>query len=156
MQWKESNSNQIKNLKKLNESQLKEFVNKTATEVFGVANLKAIQAESIMNIINAKSSFPPSNFIILSSTGSGKSIIYWLSGILDKGNKDIIQIVISPLISLINDQLFHLSSFGIPAACYYGTRPSASLKTSFFQSSFSFSFKSLLFHRFNSIRIAHR
>ena len=51
----------------------------------------------------------------MAPTGSGKSIGYWIPGIVNGG----LTIVISPLIALMVDQVARLNELGIPAACLH-------------------------------------
>ena len=46
-------------------------------------------------------------------TGGGKTICYWLPGIMNTG----VTVVVTPLIALLNDQVSKLRSYGIPV-CY--------------------------------------
>lgn len=65
--------------------------------------LKAFQKEVIKNI------FESGNTLCIMPTGGGKSLIYWLSGMILGGTT----IVISPLIALIDEQTQKLSDLGI-------------------------------------------
>ena len=73
---------------------------------FGFETFREGQYETILNILNKKST------IFVSETASGKSLTYILSSMLLGG----LSIVISPLVSLMLDQLNHLPK-RFPAAC---------------------------------------
>jgi len=70
------------------------------------------QWESIVEIFNGNDS------INIMRTGAGKSLIFQFSGMLNNG----ISIIISPLVSLINDQRFNLKSQGFDKVISYSTK----------------------------------
>ena len=72
----------------------------TLKDVFGFKKLKKNQKEIITTTLENK------NVFVIMGTGSGKSLCYQLPGIVQEG----ITIVISPLLSLINDQVSFLKS----------------------------------------------
>ena len=72
-------------------------------DIFRKESFRDLQGESIVNILNQRDS------VILLPTGSGKSFIYQLSGLLMPG----MTIVIDPIIALMEDQVDGLSSHGI-------------------------------------------
>jgi ATP-dependent DNA helicase RecQ len=59
--------------------------------------------------------------LFVAPTGSGKSIAYWVPGIVAGG----LTIVISPLIALMVDQVARLTQLGVPAACLHSQMDAA-------------------------------
>jgi ATP-dependent DNA helicase RecQ len=53
--------------------------------------------------------------LFVAPTGSGKSIAYWVPGIVNGG----LTVVVSPLIALMVDQVARLDELGVPAACLH-------------------------------------
>jgi ATP-dependent DNA helicase RecQ len=53
--------------------------------------------------------------LFVAPTGSGKSIAYWVPGIVEGG----LTIVVSPLIALMVDQVARLTELGVPSACVH-------------------------------------
>ena len=84
---------------------LTEFINERTLS----NKLKPMQLEAIDAILQNK------NAIVVFPTGGGKSLCYQLPSLFF----DEITVVISPLISLINDQTSELLKIGIPCANYY-------------------------------------
>ena len=86
----------------------------TATRILGYSSLKDKQKEAIITFLSGNDVF------VALPTGYGKSLCYGcLPGafdILRKTEKMSIVIVISPLISLMNDQVSSFSSKGVSAA----------------------------------------
>ncbi len=76
-------------------------INKALKQYFGYDNLKPFQ-EKVFNHING-------DLLILSPTGSGKSLCYQLPALVDDG----ITVIISPLKSLIEDQVGQLKQRNI-------------------------------------------
>ena len=72
--------------------------------------LKETQKKVIKEIIAGKSS------VCIMQTGGGKSLIYWLSGAILGG----ITFVISPLISLIDEQVDRINENGLKAIKFHG------------------------------------
>ncbi|AYV77951.1 MAG: DEAD/SNF2-like helicase [Edafosvirus sp.] len=81
-------------------------------KIFGYKSLKDKQFEIIDAIINDKR-----NVCTILPTGYGKSLCYQLPAIYTKK----VVIVISPLISLMEDQKANLEKVGIKACCYNST-----------------------------------
>ncbi len=81
--------------------------------VFGYDDFRPLQAEIINNMLNARDS------LAVMPTGSGKSLCYQLPALLFPG----LTVVVSPLISLMEDQVMQLRQLGIPAAYLNSTLP---------------------------------
>ena len=78
-------------------------------DVFGLPDFRAGQGE----VVAAAES--GADVLFVAPTGSGKSIAYWVPGIV-AGD---LTIVVSPLIALMVDQVARLRLLGIPSACVH-------------------------------------
>jgi len=74
--------------------------------VFGYDEFRPLQAEIIANVLAKRDS------LAVMPTGSGKSLCYQLPALLFPG----LTVVVSPLISLMEDQVMQLRELGAPAA----------------------------------------
>ena len=75
-------------------------------DVFNAADFRGMQLATINCTLAGE------DCLVLMPTGGGKSLCYQLPALINPG----VTVVISPLVSLIQDQLHHLSEMGIPAA----------------------------------------
>ncbi|KAK8865792.1 hypothetical protein IAR55_000939 [Kwoniella newhampshirensis] len=91
----------------------KEVEHKLRTK-FKLPNFRKHQKEAINETMAGKDVF------VLMPTGGGKSLTYQLPAVCDGGKTRGVTFVVSPLISLINDQSRHLTRLGIPAIAYTG------------------------------------
>jgi ATP-dependent DNA helicase RecQ len=84
---------------------------KTLADVFGFRNYRAGQEEIIETVINGGDAF------VLMPTGGGKSLCFQIPALQMNG----VAIVVSPLISLMQDQVDALLSNGVSVAFYNST-----------------------------------
>ena len=76
-------------------------------KTFGYSSFKPFQEAVIERVLNRQDT------VVVLPTGGGKSLCYIIPAIIFKG----LTIVVSPLISLMEDQIGQLTQTGIPAVC---------------------------------------
>ncbi|BBH02719.1 RECQ helicase L2 [Prunus dulcis] len=77
----------------------------TRFNIFGISAYRANQREIINAVMSGK------DVLVIMAAGGGKSLCYQLPAIL----RDGVALVVSPLLSLIQDQVMGLAALGIPA-----------------------------------------
>ncbi|WP_092344021.1 DNA helicase RecQ [Desulfuromusa kysingii] len=86
---------------------LSDSVEQTLNDVFGYQSFRTFQKEIVHSLIQGKDAF------VLMPTGGGKSICFQIPALHRRGTA----IVVSPLISLMKDQVDALRVNGVKAAC---------------------------------------
>lgn len=97
---------------------MKEHAKKVLKDVFGYDHFRDPQEEVICSVLDGKDAF------VLMPTGGGKSLCYQIPSMIREGTG----IVISPLISLMKDQVDALTRCGVAAAYYNSSLKAADAK----------------------------
>ncbi|RKP08099.1 P-loop containing nucleoside triphosphate hydrolase protein [Thamnocephalis sphaerospora] len=100
-------------------------VRKALTQVFGLEDFRCNQLESINATLAGRDVF------VLMPTGGGKSLCYQLPAVVGSGSTRGLTIVVSPLLSLMQDQVQRLVSLGIPTLCINGNMDAAQRRFSY-------------------------
>lgn len=93
------------------ESDLSQAAHKVLADVFGFDTFRPLQEDIILSVARGEDNF------VLMPTGGGKSLCYQVPAILRSG----VAIVVSPLISLMEDQVNALQANGVACAYYNST-----------------------------------
>ncbi|XP_072383095.1 ATP-dependent DNA helicase Q4 [Diabrotica undecimpunctata] len=88
---------------------------------FGHSSFRPGQEEAVMRILSGKST------LVTLSTGSGKSLCYQLPAFLYSQREPCISLIISPLVSLMDDQIVGIAKF-MRAACLHSNQTTVQRK----------------------------
>ena len=81
---------------------------------WGYTSFRPLQREAMSAIVGGRDS------LVVMPTGAGKSLCFQAPAVMANG----LAVVVSPLISLMKDQVDTLVGNGVPAACYNSALPS--------------------------------
>ncbi len=84
-------------------------------QVFRLPNFRLRQREVIQDVLDGK------DVVCVMPTGAGKSLCFQLPALMLKG----LTVVVSPLISLMADQVNQLQALGVPVLLLNSSQPSA-------------------------------
>ncbi|HKI59410.1 MAG TPA: DNA helicase RecQ [Mariprofundaceae bacterium] len=104
--------------KKMATKKVKEQARQVLKDVFGYDAFRSTQEEVICTLLDGKDAF------VLMPTGGGKSLCYQIPAIMREGTG----IIVSPLISLMKDQVDALTRCGVKAAYYNSSLKAADAK----------------------------
>ncbi len=86
--------------------------------LWGHASLRPLQREAIQSDLDGRDS------LVVMATGGGKSLCYQAPAILNaERGDDRLTLVVSPLVSLMDDQVASLRAMGVPAAALHSGSP---------------------------------
>jgi ATP-dependent DNA helicase RecQ len=86
---------------------MKNLILQTLTKYWGYTSFRTFQEEAILSIMDEKDT------LTVLPTGGGKSVCFQLPALISDG----MTVIISPLISLMKDQVDYLKEMGIAAEC---------------------------------------